>query len=105
LPPLRRLRVPALLATAPAANVAAQGTAVLSGTVRDTLGQPLRGIVRVVGSALARVADERGRYRLDVPPGRVIVRIGHIGYRSVEDTRARSAGGSVARPCLPAGGP
>jgi len=94
---VRRLLLSALLATTPAAIVAAQGTAVLSGTVRDTLGQPLRGTVRVVGSALARVADERGRYRLDVPPGRLIVRIGHIGYRSVEDTLTLSAGDSVER--------
>src|SRR5439155_1589774 len=54
-------------------------------------------LLREIGSALARVADERGRYRLDVPPGRLIVRIGHIGYRSVEDTLTLSAGDSVER--------
>src|SRR5207249_2986267 len=50
-----------------------------------------------VGSELMRVADDRGRYRLAVPPGRLIVRIGHIGYRSVEDTLTLSAGDSVER--------
>jgi len=94
---MTRLRLLVFLATAPGAALAAQGNAVLLGSVQDTLGQPLRGTVRVVGSGLAAVADGRGRYRLDVPPGRVTVRIGHFGYRSVEDTVTLAAGDSVAR--------
>ncbi len=94
---MRRLLFLTLFASAPAATVAAQGTAVVFGTVRDTLGQPLPGTVQLVGSALARVADARGRYRLELPPGRVIVRIGYIGYRSVEDTLTLSPGDSVER--------
>ena len=97
MPTVRRLLLFALFVGTPVATVAAQGTAVFSGTVRDTLGQPLPGTVRVVGSALVGVADDRGRYRLEVPAGRVTVRIGHFGYRSVEDTLTLSAGDSVER--------
>src|SRR3989442_15704747 len=80
----------AFLAVVPGVAAAAQGTAILYGSVTDSLGQPLRATVRVVGSPAMAVADGRGRYRLAVPAGRVIVRAGHIGFRSQGDTTTRS---------------
>src|SRR5207302_1589795 len=75
----------AFLAVVPGVAAAAQATAILYGSVTDSLGQPLRATVRVVGSPAMAVADSRGRYRLAVPAGRVIVRAGHIGFRSQVD--------------------
>jgi iron complex outermembrane receptor protein len=85
-----------LLAIAPGA-AAAQNTAVLYGSVTDTLGQPLPGAVRVVGSAAMAIANSRGVYRLEVRAGQVIVRAGHIGYGSQVDTVTIAAGDSLER--------
>lgn len=93
---LRRLLVFALLAAAPARGHA-QGAALLYGSVTDALGQPLRAVVRVAGSELAAVADGRGRYRLAVPVGPVIVRVGHIGFLPAVDTFTVAAGDSLER--------
>ncbi len=94
---MKRLLVLTVLAAVPSRPVGAQDTAVIYGTVADTLGQPLRGIVRVDRGGLVVVADGRGHYRLGVPAGRVIVRVAHIGFRSVVDTVTVAAGDSVAR--------
>jgi outer membrane receptor for ferrienterochelin and colicins len=94
---VKRLFILTFLVAASPGTSAAQGTAVLYGSVADTLGQPLRGTVRVAGRALARVADDRGRYRLDLPAGQVIVRVDHFGYRSVVDSLTLSAGDSLER--------
>ena len=93
---MRRAPLLALLAIAPGA-AAAQNTAVLYGSVTDTLGQPLPGAVRVVGSAAMAIANSRGVYRLEVPAGQVIVRAGHIGYGSQVDTVTIAAGDSLER--------
>ena len=94
---MKRLLVLTVLAAVPSRSVGAQDTAVVSGTVADTLGQPLRGTVRVDGGGPAVVADGRGHYRLVVPAGRVILRVEHIGFRSVVDSVTVAAGDSVAR--------
>ena len=92
-----RAPVLACLAILPGMAAAAQGTGVLYGSVTDTLGHPLRGVVRVVGSGAMAVADSRGFYRLEVSAGRVIVRAGHIGYGYQVDTVTIAAGDSLER--------
>src|SRR2546422_11347420 len=86
----------------------AQGTAFLYGSVADTLGQPIRASVRVVGSDLTSIANGLGRYRLAVPAGRVIVRVAHIGVQPAVDTLTMAAGDSLERDyrlAASAGGP
>ncbi len=97
MPAVMRAPLLAFLAVVPGVAAAAQGTAILYGSVTDSLGQPLRATVRVVGSPAMAVADGRGRYRLAVPAGRVIVRAGHIGFRSQVDTTTIAAGDSLER--------
>src|SRR6266568_3692086 len=81
----------------PLRALSAQETAVLYGSVRDSSGQPLRATVRVVNGAAASVADAQGRYQLSVPAGLVIVRVGFLGYRSLDDTLNLAAGDSLER--------
>src|SRR5438034_7841860 len=76
----------------PLRALSAQETAVLYGSMRDSSGQPLRATVRVVNGAAASVADAQGRYQLSVPAGLVIVRVGFLGYRSLDDTLTLAAG-------------
>ena len=71
------------------APLAAQEIAVLYGSVRDSSGQPLRAVVSVAGGTRRSAADAQGRYLLRLPPGRQIVRVAHIGFASIIDTRAR----------------
>src|SRR5437879_9975132 len=97
MPAVMRAPLLAFLAVVPGVAAAAQGTAILYGSVTDSLGQPLRATVRVVGSPAMAVADGRGRYRLAVPAGRVIVRASHIGVRSQVDTTTIAAGDSLER--------
>jgi len=85
------------LAMMPLRALSAQETAVLYGSVRDSSGQPLRATVRVVNGAAASVADAQGRYQLSVPAGLVIVRVGFLGYRSLDDTLNLAAGDSLER--------
>src|SRR5207247_10435227 len=85
------------LAVVPGVAAAAQGTAILYGSVTDSLGQPLRATVGVAASPAMAVADGGGRYRLAVPAGRVIARAGHIGFRSQVDTTTIAAGDSLER--------
>ena len=87
----------AALATVPLRAVSAQGTAALYGSVRDSSGQPLRATVRVVNGDGVGVADAQGRYRLSVPGGLVIVRVGLLGFQSLVDTLTLAAGDSVER--------
>jgi len=86
-----------VLALVPLRAVGAQDTAVLYGSVRDTAGQPLRASVRVVPRGPASVADAQGRYRLSVPAGLAIVRVGHVGLQPIDDTVAIAAGDSLER--------
>src|SRR5439155_430206 len=81
-----------LFYTLPLPGLSAQETAVLYGSMRDSSGQPLRATVRVVNGAAASVADAQGRYQLSVPAGLVIVRVGFLGYRSLDDTLTLAAG-------------
>src|SRR2546426_6710895 len=97
MPAVMRAPLPASRPGVPGVAAAAQGRAILYGSVTDSLGQPLRATVRVVGSPAMAVADGRGRYRLAVPAGRVIVRAGHIGFRSQVDTTTIAAGDSLER--------
>ena len=85
------------LAMMPLRALSAQETAVLYGSMRDSSGQPLRATVRVVNGAAASVADAQGRYQLSVPAGLVIVRVGFLGYRSLDDTLTLAAGDSLER--------
>jgi len=73
----------------------AQGTAVLYGVVTDTLGAPLRATVRAGDGETA--ADAQGRYRLHLAPGRVAVRVNHLGFAALVDTVVVVAGDSLER--------
>src|SRR5438046_9256548 len=79
----------------PLRALSAQETAVLYGSMRDSSGQPLRATVRVVNGAAASVADAQGRYQLSVPAGLVIVRVGFLRYRSLDDPLTLAAGGQL----------
>src|SRR5260370_4627296 len=67
--PVKRLLILACLASAPLADLRAQGSAVLYGSVHDTLGQPLRAYVRLLEGGRAALAARPGPYRLTVPAG------------------------------------
>jgi len=95
--PVKRFLILACLASAPLAGLRAQGSAVLYGSVHDTLGQPLRAYVRLLEGGRAALADGRGRYRLAVPAGTVVVRIALIGFEAVTDTLTLAAGDSLQR--------
>ena len=94
---MKRFLILACLASAPLAGLRAQGSAVLYGSVHDTLGQPLRAYVRLAEGARGALADGRGRYRLTVPAGTVVVRIALIGFEAVTDTLTLAAGDSLQR--------
>ena len=94
---MKRLLILTVLAAAPSRTAGAQDTAVIVGTVADTLGQPLRGTVRADGGGRPVVADGRGHYRLGVPAGRVILHVTHIGFRPIVDTVTVAAGDSLER--------
>src|SRR2546426_4104088 len=94
---MKRLLILTVLAAAPSRTAGAQETAVIVGTVADTLGQPLRGTVRADGGGRPVVADGRGHYRLGVPAGRVILHVTHIGFRPIVDTVTVAAGDSLER--------
>jgi TonB-linked SusC/RagA family outer membrane protein len=88
--PLTRLIVPAILAVLGAAPVAAQGaTAVVTGTVRDSMLQaPLGGAeVAVLGATGSRGTrtGPNGRYTITgVPAGAVTVRVRLVGFGPTE---------------------
>ena len=80
-----------------AGQLAAQGTGVVYGTVRDTTGRPVPSArVLIVGQPLPAVADARGSYRLTgVPAGAAVVRAGAIGYDPARREIDLRAGDSV----------
>lgn len=92
---MKRILVLVCLVGTLAHAASAQGSAVLYGVVTDTLGLPLRATVRAGGAETA--ADGRGRYRLQMAPGRVAVRVNHIGFATLADTVAVAAGDSLER--------
>ncbi|PYO75126.1 MAG: hypothetical protein DMD67_12345, partial [Gemmatimonadetes bacterium] len=67
----------------------------LYGVVTDTLGAPLRATVRAGDGETA--ADAQGRYRLHLAPGRVAVRVNHLGFAALVDTVVVVAGDSLER--------
>jgi len=93
----RRLALPLLAALLAVPELTAQRSAVVYGSIRDSGGQPLRATVTDIGSGLRSFADNQGRYRLSVAPGKTVVRIAHIGYASVLDTLTLGAADSVER--------
>ena len=92
---LKRLLVLQCLAAAPLAAAGAQGTALVYGAVRDSVGQPIAADVREVGSGRGTRADDAGRYRLTVGAGTTVVRVEHVGFRPVVDTVTIAAGDSL----------
>ena len=91
------LPLPLLAALLAVPELTAQRSAVVYGSIRDSGGQPLRATVTDIGSGLRSFADNQGRYRLSVAPGKTVVRIAHIGYASVLDTLTLGAADSVER--------
>jgi hypothetical protein len=68
----------------PMSALHAQGTAVLSGVVRDEAGAPVREVLIVVDPdslSLRTRSGVDGRYRLTVPIGRYEVRVVRIGFK------------------------
>ena len=93
--PVMRLLIFLGLAGTLVDTAGAQGTAVLYGVVTDTLGAPLRATVRAGDGETA--ADAQGRYRLHLAPGRVAVRVNHLGFAALVDTVVVVAGDSLER--------
>ena len=72
------------LSTATAAALGAQGTATVSGAIRDEAGAPVREVLVVVDPdslSLRTRTGADGTYRITVPTGRFEVRVVRIGYR------------------------
>jgi outer membrane receptor for ferrienterochelin and colicins len=92
---VKRLFVLASLASLVIGTARAQGTGVVYGVVRDTLGQPIPATVIDIGSGRGDRADVAGRYRLMVAAGTAVVRAGYVGFRAVVDTVTVSAGDSL----------
>jgi outer membrane receptor for ferrienterochelin and colicins len=91
---LKRLLILAGI-SAPIGTASAQGTALVYGMVRDTLGQPIPAEVRDVGSGRMSAADAAGRYRLTVASGTIVLRVGSVGFRPVVDTLTVATGDSL----------
>jgi hypothetical protein len=69
------------------------GARVLTGTVRDTLGQPIAGANVLLADFYTAVStDARGAFRLPIPAGEVRVRIRKLGYRLHELTVSATDG-------------
>src|SRR5437899_4838476 len=93
--PVMRLLIFLGLAGTLVDTAGAQGTAVLYGVVTDTLGAPLRSTVG--GGDGEAAAAAQGRYRLPLAPGRVAVRVNHLGFAALVDTVVVVAGDSLER--------
>ncbi len=91
------LPLPLLATLLAVPGLTAQRAAVVYGSVRDSGGQPLRATLTDIATGLRSFADNQGRYRLSVAPGRTVVRVAHIGYASVFDTLTLGAADSVER--------
>jgi outer membrane receptor for ferrienterochelin and colicins len=93
---VKRLLLLGCLAAVPG-GVRAQGTAVVSGVVRDTAGQAIRAYVREMKSGRGSAADASGRYRLNVPAGTIVLSVTSVGFRPIADTLTLAAGDSLER--------
>lgn len=61
----------------------AQNTSVVTGTVKDTSGEPLIGVsVTVKGTQSGTVTDADGRYRVNIPQGTKELVFSYVGYES-----------------------
>src|SRR5690242_5657437 len=80
-----------LTALAVPRSLAPPETGRIQGHVRDGTGRPIaRAQVLVVGTALAGMADDSGRYVFPmVAPGIYTVRARRIGYQSADSTGVR----------------
>jgi iron complex outermembrane receptor protein len=78
------------------ASAEAQSGWLVAGTVRDASGQPVVGAtVRLDDNSLGALTDARGVYRLaNVPAGRRVLVVDHIGFRSTR--RVLDLAGDVA---------
>ncbi len=84
----RLVRLAALLLLFPTVPSAFAQSATISGRVLDEQRHPLPGAVVQLESQLATdVADTEGFYELtNVPPGRHVIRVSYIGYRTEQQT-------------------
>jgi outer membrane receptor protein involved in Fe transport len=83
---IRRALVAGILALVCLANVVVAGTSgKLSGRITDKKKQPLAGVnIAVVGLRLGAATDADGRFLvLNIPAGKIAVRVNLIGYRAV----------------------
>ncbi|MCX5744609.1 MAG: TonB-dependent receptor [Proteobacteria bacterium] len=73
-------------AAAPPPKTAPVTTAILTGTVdAPELEAPLAGAtVSIVGTQLSTTTDAEGHYTLDVPPGKVVLRVEFAGFKTVD---------------------
>ena len=94
---MKRVLVLSWLLAMPLGAARAQGTALVYGVVRDTIGQPIRAQVTDVRRGRGIMADGSGRYRLTVAAGAVVVRVAYVGFRSVVDTLSVAPGDSLER--------
>ena len=73
----------AMAAVLVAMSAAAQSGVTVSGTVRDTSGEPLIGVsVLLEGTHRGVTTDSDGRYTITVPGGGATLRFGYIGYQT-----------------------
>jgi outer membrane receptor for ferrienterochelin and colicins len=92
------MRLPWVAPLTLATSLAAQGTAVVYGTVRDPAGRPVAAVeIRLDGAPPRRTASgPNGEYHLaDLPAGRIVLRAGAIGYLTVADTIELAPGDSL----------
>lgn len=75
--------VSASAAVSARAALAQAGTAVLAGTARDTLGQPITGVeIRISGTDIRARTDDRGLFRIPhAPSGTIAVQARRLGFR------------------------
>ena len=81
---LRRLALSGAFAATAALHAAAAHAATVSGVVVDPAGKPIEyANVSVASLHAGAVADEQGRFHLELPAGRYELSIGQIGYLAV----------------------
>ena len=96
---LRRVTLVAGLVLALAPAAAAQQTAAVFGTVRDSVtGTAVEGAQIAAGAGRVALTDAAGRYTLlRLPPGKTVLSIRRLGYDSAVVTLTLAAGDSVRR--------
>jgi TonB-dependent SusC/RagA subfamily outer membrane receptor len=80
----------ALLLPALSISLYAQTPRTVSGTVKDTSGEPLIGVsVVVAGSSSGTVTDANGCYRIGIPEGKTSLRFSYVGFE-IQDVETGS---------------